>query len=46
MAETFDEGSAFYKDHKETWTSFTRWARRGTVFVATLVIIAFIFIVS
>jgi hypothetical protein len=46
MAKTFDEGSAFDKEHQETWTSFTRWAKRGTVFVAILVIIAFIFIVS
>jgi hypothetical protein len=46
MAETFEEGSAFYKEHQDTWHSFVRYAMRGTAFVAILVIIAFIFIVS
>jgi hypothetical protein len=46
MADTFDERSAFYREHRETWTNFTRWARRGTVLAAVLVIIALYFIVS
>lgn len=46
MADSFDEGTAFYRDHKATWDGFVKWGTRGVVFTAILVIIAFIFIVS
>ncbi len=46
MAESFEEGSTFYKEHQETWANFCHWAVRGTVLAIVLVIIAFYFIVS
>lgn len=46
MAETFEEGSTFYKEHRDTWHSFVRWSVRGTILVVAMVVVAFIFIAS
>ncbi len=46
MAESYEEGSAFYREHKNTWDGFVKWGTRGAIFVILLVIVAFIFIVA
>ncbi len=46
MADTFEDGSTFYKEHQDTWHSFVKWGIRGTVLVLVMVIVAFFFIAS
>jgi len=41
MAEDFDEGSAFYEEHRKSWAIFTKWGLRLSVL--TFIVVAFAF---
>ena len=41
MADQFDEGSAFYEEHRKSWGNFTKWGLRIAVVSAIAIAFAF-----
>jgi len=46
MANEFEEGSGFYKEHQDTWASFVKMFARGAIFVIILTVLAFVLIAN
>ena len=44
MANEFEEGSNFYREHQDTWASFVKIGTRGAIFAIILTVLAFILI--
>lgn len=44
MANEFEDGSGFYKEHQDTWANFVKIGTRGAIFVIILTVLAFVLV--